>query len=163
MNKAIQQNISEQVDQWILEEDLPARANLRPIRMFDELVIEDEDERQAYNEFIHHILTREHHILTCIPVQDNSNFWPVELDEFGDNISAFNTHDYDDKHHFSIYRWSLKQACEKIRSLAITYSIVSDEEARKRILKRFITLARGEYKTFISKLFDVWNTHAYTD
>ena len=77
-------------------------------------------------------------------MQDNSNFWPVELDEFGNNISAFNTHDYAGKYHFSICRWRLKQACEKVRDLAITYSIVNDEEARKRILNRFTTFARDE-------------------
>jgi hypothetical protein len=158
-----QQPTSEQVDQWILEEDLPARAHLKPIRMFDELVIEDEDERQAYNEFIHHILTREHHILTCIPVQDNSNFWPVELDEFGDNISAFNTHDFAGNHHFSIYHWKLKEACRKVRDMAITYSIITGEGAKKRILNRFTTLAGSEYPSFIAKLFKVWNEHAYTD
>ena len=160
--KQVTQHISEQVDHWILREDLPARANLKPIRMFDELFIEDEDERQAYYEFIHHIMTRDHHILTCIPTTDYSNFWPVELDESGNDISAFNTHDFAGNRPFSIYHWKLKTACQKVRDMAITYSIITDEQARKRILNRFTTLTRSDYPSFISKLFQVWNEHAYT-
>ena len=160
--KQVTQHISEQVDHWIRTEDLPARANLRPIRMFDELFIEDEDERQAYYEFIHHIMTRDHHILTCIPATDYSNFWPVELDESGNDISAFNTHDFAGNHRFSLYHWKLKTACQKVRDMSITYSIITDEQARKRILNRFTTLTRSDYPSFISILFEVWNTHAYT-
>lgn len=55
-----QQHITQQVDQWIAEEELPTRANLKPIRKFDGIYPEDEDERQAYFDFLHWYVSQEH-------------------------------------------------------------------------------------------------------
>ena len=146
----------------IAYEDLPARADLKPIRKFDGLYPEDEDERTAYFDFLHWYLTYEHLTLFSIPTDEPDGFSKLQLDENGDDVSAFNTIDYQRQHPWNSYHWKLNQACEKVKDLAITYSILSDEQARKRILNRFTTMARNEYQTFIAKLFEVWNQHAYT-
>jgi hypothetical protein len=54
-----EQHITQLVDQWILEEDLPARASLKPIRKFDGIYPESDEEREAYFDFLHWFITQE--------------------------------------------------------------------------------------------------------
>ena len=47
------------IENWIAQDELPARPGLKPIRLFDGLYPEDEDERQAYWDFIHWYVSQE--------------------------------------------------------------------------------------------------------
>ena len=81
-------NVSEMVDSWIIEEDFPVNASLKPIRQFDGLAPEDEEERQAYYDFVSWYLMQEYLPLQDIPKSEEDDLWPVELDEFGEPSSA---------------------------------------------------------------------------
>ncbi len=88
--------ISEQVQKWINEEDLPSASTLKPIGKFDGLYPEDEEEYQAYWDFIRWALTKEHAVLLYIPKPKNHmDFWQADLDESGHDVSAFNTVDFE--------------------------------------------------------------------
>ena len=85
-----QNKISKQVEQWIAFQDLQKKPVLKPIRIFDGLYPEDEGERTAYFDFIHWTMTREHQVLFSMPTVGNDGFRKLEIDETGDDISAFN-------------------------------------------------------------------------
>ena len=68
--------ISEQIDSWLEVEDLPAKAGLKRIRRFDDLYPSDEDERQAYWDFIKWSRQQEH--LPLLVIRKNpgeKDFW----------------------------------------------------------------------------------------
>lgn len=162
MNAALkQQHISAQVNHWIREEDLPTAATLKPVRRFDGLYPEDEDERTAYFDFIHYAMTKEHAILFSIPTNKPDGFCKLQLDENGDDISAFNTMDYNRVHPFDFHYWKLKQACEQARDWAITYSVVRDPAARRIRLNRFADWVKSEQKSSANLLWKIWNQYAY--
>ena len=55
----------------------------------------------------------------------------VELDEMGHDVSAFNTADYQRTHApFSLYHWQLEKLCEKVKHMAIDFSIIKDETGK---------------------------------
>jgi len=136
------------VDSWILDEDLPTRASLKPLRQFDGLVPEDDEEREAYYEFISWYLSQEHIMLQGIPRPEEPDFWIVELDEFGNDISAFNTMDFERMHQnrFNKYHYKLKKIYERVKDLAITHSCVNTEEGKKNIKQRYINLVENEFR-----------------
>ncbi|RJR23648.1 MAG: hypothetical protein C4582_05295 [Desulfobacteraceae bacterium] len=143
MNAAIGQT----VDQWIHEEDLPPRANLKVIRRFDGLYPQDEDEREAYWDFIHWFMTREHALILSIPKpRDVSDFWQVELDELGHDVSAFNTVDYARLHPFDKEAYRVKKIYERVKDLALLHSCLSDQEGRERMYRRFRRLVEDEVR-----------------
>ena len=153
--------ISQEVESWILEEDLPSRASLKPVRQFDGLVPEDDEEREAYYDFISWYLSQEHLTLSSIPRPEEPDFWQVEFDEFGNNVSAFNTHDFERLHRFNKYHYKLKKMCERVRDLAITHSCISDEEGRKNVRDRFLNLVRSDCKEKMMTFFKIWREYAY--
>ena len=157
------ERISEAVDQWIDEMELPARANLKPIRMFSGLAYEDSDEQEAWSEFIHWHLGCEHEILKLIPLEEyECDFW-MELDEDGFDISAFNTIDFQRNHGkgFSMYHWQLKKLCETVRHMAIDFSIFKDENVKKKVRDRVFEFIKTEGRLHKERLFKVWLDYAY--
>ena len=138
--------ISQEVESWILEEDLPSRASLKPVRQFDGLVPEDDEEREAYYDFISWYLSQEHLTLSSIPRPEEPDFWQVEFDEFGNNVSAFNTHDFERLHRFNKYHYRLKKVYERIKFLALNYSCISDEEGKNNTRQRYINLVENEFR-----------------
>ena len=81
------ENIGKEVDMWIAEEDIPVRANLKPISKYDIYSDMDEDEYEAYRDFMYWYLTKDHAVLMSLPATEKT-FWAIELDE-GDAISLF--------------------------------------------------------------------------
>lgn len=161
MNKDV---VSRNVDQWIDDMDLPARADLKPINQFSHLFDYDDDELQAWGEFIRWNLGREHQVLQLIPQEEyNRDFWTVEFDEDGHDVSVFNTMDFQRNHGngFSLYHWQLKRLCKTVKDWAITYSIIKDVVAKKRIRIRAIDMIRDEGKGYRETLFQVWLKYAY--
>ena len=138
--------ISEAVDSWIAEEELPVSPSLKPIRKYDLYSDMDEEEIQAYFDFMEWYLSQEHLIFLDLPMTEEPDFWPVELDDFGNNISAFNTHDYERLHPFDRYHWKLKKVYESVKELALTYSYISQEEGRKNIYQRYKNLVENEFR-----------------
>ena len=153
--------INETVESWILEEDLPSIASLKPIRQFDGVVPEDDEEREAYYEFISWYMGQEHLTLSSIPRPEEPDFWAMELDELGNNVSAFNTHDFERLHQFNKYHYKVKKMCERVRDLAITHSCISDEEGRKNVRNRFLNLVRSDCKEKMMTFFKIWREYAY--
>jgi len=170
--------ISGMVDSMVLEEDLPSRASLRPLKALnkfsyilhyddgewdiEELSDEDiQDRIEAQKEFINWFMGQEHLTLQSLPKPEEGDFWPVELDEFGNDISAFNTADFERLYPFDKYHWKVKRMCEKVRELAITHSCISDEEGRKRVKNRFLEFVRSDCKEKMMRFFEIWRQYAY--
>ena len=146
-------SIDETVDSWIREEDLPSRAGLRVIRVFDGLYPEDEVEREAYWDFIGWFLGREWALLDCVPIQKREGWFPpVQIEEVGPDmfvdVSHFNTMDFErlSGFRFDFVHWRHRKVLERIRDLAITYSVLSDSEGKRRTFERFRRLVEGEYR-----------------
>ena len=75
-------------DAWIEQQELPVNPNIKVIKGLDQ------EEIEAYHDFIRWYLTQEHLTLLSIPNPETVyDLWPFELDEFANNISAFNTID----------------------------------------------------------------------
>jgi hypothetical protein len=130
-------------------EELPEHPCLQPIRVFDGIYPEDEEERQAYWDFVTWTMTREHAVLLSIPQQKNeSDIWQNDLDEFGNDSSAFNTMDYQKLHPstFNKYQYRLTKICEKIKDLALLHSCISQPEGKQNTWHRFKGLVEKEFR-----------------
>ena len=57
----------------ICAKDLPLHPFLKPIRRFDGLYPEDDEEYEAYSDFIHWFMTQEHALLLSIPKLNNTD------------------------------------------------------------------------------------------
>jgi hypothetical protein len=156
------QQIGKAVDRMIREEELPVRADLKPIRQFDGLLPDDPDEHEAYLDTIAWVFKKEHLLLELIPKTEyESDFWGVELDEFGNDTSAFNTADFLRTHKFSLYHWQLEKLCDKIKHMAIDFSIVKEEPARMNIRERAFEFIKTKGHLHKDTLFQVWMNYAY--
>lgn len=166
--------ISEQVDSWITQEELPVRAGLKEIKpafavLFDEdteLSGEElELENQAYYEFIQWCMSREHQVLMSVPKPEhNSDFYlPIETD---DSISfAFGSADFLRLHgrEFNVEQWKIRQLYERVKDLGQTYSVITvDKEiGRRNTLRKFLELVSDAKPEVRIKCFQIWNQHAY--
>ena len=145
----MKQEISKQDQHWILEQDLPSKSSLRPIKKFDGLYPESEEERQAYWDFIHWAMNKDHAVLLNIPKQHNeSDFWQHDLDESGTDVSAFNTVDFERSHNYSFdrYAYKIKKIHEKVKDLALLHSCITLDEGKTNIRQRFIAIVENEFK-----------------
>lgn len=157
-------HISTQVDMWIAEEELPSHPHLKPIREFDGLYPEDEDERQAYFDFIHWAMSREHEVLLSIPKPvRETDFWAHDIDESGNDVSAFNTTDFKRLYPdlFNRYQYRLKKVFERVKDLAETYSCISQEAGRKNIHQRFKDLVDQEFRDQAKLLLKTYREHPH--
>lgn len=155
--------IQKKVDAMIAWDGLPPRADLKPIRQFDGLLPEDPDEHEAYLDTIAWVFKREHLLLEIIPKErTDSDFWKTELDEFGHDTSAFNTYDFERTHGaFSLYHWQLKKLCERIRNLAIDFSIVKDEPTKMKLRARAFEFIKTDGHLHKETLYRLWLEYAY--
>ena len=155
------EQISQVVDSWIGEDELPVSAGLKQVRRYDLYADMDESEIEAYWDFISWYLGQEHLVLLSLPEPEESDFWTVGLDELGNNVSAMNTHDFKRLNPFNKYQWKVKKMCERVRDLAITHSCISDEEGWKNVKNRFLNLVRSECKEKMMTFFKIWREYAY--
>ncbi len=138
----IQEQKNETYDQFVNIE------GLKPISRFDEIYPDDEEEYQAYWDFIHWSMMREHAILLIIPKSENQNeFWQSNIDEFGTDTSAFNTIDYQRDHRdgFDKYQYRCKKIFEKVKDLALLYSCLTTEDGKQNIFNRYVSLVENEF------------------
>ena len=160
----MKQEISKQVQNWILEEELPSKATLKPIKQFDGLYPENEEERQAYWDFIHWAINKEHAVLLYIPKQQNENeqdFWQLDLDESGTDVSAFNTADFErmHPHSFNKYAYKLNKIYEKVQDLALLHSSITTKEGKTNIHQRFIALIEKEFRDNAMMLLETYKKY----
>jgi len=162
MIKEVEQ-VGKEVDSWILEEDLPGPAFLKPINKKDELYteigIETDEEREAYWDFIYQCINMENKIILDLPMPEDTEFWPpIETDE---SLSfAFSSMDYQRRNQFNKYHWKLKKIYEKIKDLAITYSCISDEQGKKNIHQRFKNVVEKEFRDRAVMLIETYKKHS---
>ena len=134
-------------ENWINEAELPVHPYLKPISRFDGLYPEDAEEREAYWDFINWAMTREHAVLLNIPKSQNECYWFIELDEFGNDISVFNTMDFQRLHpdRFNKYHYRLKKVYEKVKDLALLHSCISQDEGKENVFKKYRSLVEDEF------------------
>ncbi len=138
------------VDSWLCEEDLPTKPGLRVIRKFDDLYPEDwdQDEFQAYWEFIRNGLMNDYRLLLELPKPEyRDDFIPVELDEFGDDVSPFNTCDFKRlrQNNFDKEKYAVRMVYEKVKDYATTYSSISHRQGKRNTYLRFKALVEDEF------------------
>jgi len=145
----ISEQIVKTVDGWIDEEELPVMAGIKVIKGFDPYEGMDDDEIEAYHDFMHWALTMEHEALLSISKPTNKyGFWPFEFDESGINVSAFNTADFERLHpnKFSKYHYILKKIFEKVKDLALMHSSISYQEGRQNTFRRYESYVDSEFR-----------------
>jgi hypothetical protein len=154
--------MKQEIEQWILEEDLPPKATLKPISKFDGLYPEDDEEREAYWDFIHWAINREHAVLLHIPKpQNENNFWQLDLDESGTDVSAFNTVDFERMYPqtFNKYAYKINKIYEKVQDLALLHSCISHEEGKENVHRRFTNLIENEFKDNAAMLVETYKKY----
>ena len=156
------EQIRQDVDAMIAAEDLPTSPGMRPLRQFDCLREDDPDEAEAWLDFIRWYLGKPFQTLEIIPKPDTSE-WIKDLDEFGIDQSAMNTYDFDTLHpnRFNLYHWQLKKDCEKVKNMAIDFSIISEEKVKQRIRNSAFDFIRNKQIEQKEILFRVWLDFAY--
>ncbi len=155
--------ISEKVNQLIEFEDLPHRATIKPLSRFDGLYPENEEEYQAYCDFIHWgCVIREHTQLLSLPLMEKKDdFIMDDHSIFADHDSSFNTLDYKRLHprKFNKYQYKLRKIFERLSDLAQTYSCLSCNEGKKNIEKRFDTIVANEFRDQFNVLLDTLSNY----
>jgi len=156
--------IRQDVDVMIAEDELVSRANFRAVRQFDSvrgpMMFDDEKwteeeqeiEQQAYREFVSWYLGLDYLPILSLPDNTSNKWFPAkELDEFGNDVSAFNTMDFKRMFGFkpNVEFYKLQMTYDRLHGLAETYSCLTTTEGRKNIEARFKRLIDRE---FVSKL-----------
>lgn len=153
MNKTKVSSASQYMRQEAVVDGIPASAGLKVLHRFSGLYPDDPDELEAYHAWVGWCLARDHAVLFDLPAGTDSDFFPATmLDDFGNDVSAFNTMDFKRLHPFTVdkERYAVAKIFERLEDLAQTHSILSNEEGRLNTWKRFKQLVERE---FISRAF----------
>jgi len=147
------EQISKIVDGWIDEEDLPQSPRLKVIKKFDDVYPEDwdEDEFEAYWEFIAKGLLKDYEPLLALPKPEEpeeDEFWPFQIDESGYDESPFTTVDFKNHHPYKFNKefYRVKKVYERVKDLAIAYSSISHREGKKNTYEKFKNLVEIEFR-----------------
>ena len=145
--KSVEQ-ISTTVDSWIVEKELPVRANLKVIKRRDPDYGLAEDEIADQKEFIRCYLLRDFRLLITIPKQDGAvDFFIPDCDVSESEYSAFNTHDFQRTvRPFNKYGYTIKKLMERVKDLAILHSSISSKEGRVDTYRRYEAFADREFR-----------------
>ncbi len=141
--------IRNEIDRWISEEELPAAAHIKPIKQFDGLYPDDQDEYEAWCEFVFSNINKEHEIIMTLPAKDKNDYWmPYEPN---DNISfPFSSIDFlrkrDSISNKARTAWQLKRIYERVKDLAQTYASISDDEGKKNTEKKYQDLINTSFR-----------------
>jgi len=160
----MKEKIHKGIEGWIMEEDLPPRANLKVLKGFDPYEGMDEEEIEAYHDFIHWAVAQEHAVLLSIPKEQNKeDFWQIELDAFGNDISAFNTMDFQRLHpdSFNKYAYKLKKIYERVQDLALLHSCIIHEDRKKNIHQRYKNLVEKEFRDRAVMLLETYRKYPH--
>ena len=128
---------------------LPVNPHVKPVRMQDGLYPQDPEENEAYWDFINWYMAQEHILLLNIPKTDCKNdFWKKDINECGDDVSAFNTRDYERLHPYSldVDQYKCGKIFEKVKDLALLHRSIGDQEGKKNIRNRYIHLVEKHFR-----------------
>ena len=145
------------VDTWIVEEELPVRANLKIVKLNDPDYGLTQDEIQDRNEFIRCYLMNDFKLLTLIPKQQPSetDFFIIDCNVLDEEYSAFNTHDFQRLlRPFNKYGYAMKKIMECVKDLAILHSSISSQEGRVNTHRRYEHLVEQEFRNRLMALID---------
>jgi hypothetical protein len=146
-----QQEIGMQVDTWITEEDLPSRADIKPLKQENpaylgiadpatgEWILEpmDDDEIEAYREHLHWFMTKDYHMIMTLPATTSGQWFPP--DESADYARL-----HPDTFDRAAYR--IKKIYERVKDLADTYAAVSHEHSKKHTHEKYVSLIEKEFR-----------------
>ena len=154
--------ISQTVDTWIREEEIPVSPAFKVIRKSDPWYGMSEEEAEDHKEFIRCYMLKDFETILLIPIQaQECDFWSPTHQDFLE--SAFNTHDFQKTlRPFNKYAWRIRKILEQVRDLAIYHSSTSQPEGRERIQRRYENLVVNEFR---DRLLNLTERHqrAYTD
>ena len=119
-----------------MDEQLPPAPTLKVVHKRDPDYGLTEDERQDRRECIRCYLRKEFELLTMIPKQDEENgFFIGDYSVDDDEYNAFNTMDFHRQlKPFNKYGYAMKKIMERVKSLAIDHSSISDESGTQDYL-----------------------------
>lgn len=139
------------------EDETPASAFLKVERRNDPFSGMDEDEIQDLQEYIRLAMMKDYTLILQVPKQENDFFLPKDLDEFGNDVSAFNTIDFQRKRpEFDRNRYRNKKLLERAKDLAVLYSSTSgkaEKEDQKRRFFAFIDSSHGHRVQRLSEMY----------
>jgi len=146
--------ISQNVDSWISEEEMPVSSTLKIIRKSDPWYGMREDEIEDRREFIRCHLLKKFEILLRIPIQPLENdFWSPNHQDFLE--SAFNTWDFQKtRTPFNKYAYRIRKIMEQVKDLAIYHSSTSQAEGRTKIQRRYENLVENEFRDRLIRLVE---------
>lgn len=143
------QEINGEIDRWIAQENNPFRGGLVVLNRFSDILPADPDEREAYFDFRRWFLLRDFAPILALPKPKQGGGWlPRELDEFGNDTSAFNTMDFKRLHGdwFDKEAYAVDKVYERVKDLAQTHSILSDPEGKKNTFERYKRLVERAFQ-----------------
>ena len=137
-----------EVDNQIVEQDLPESAILKVVRRTDPNYGLTQDEIQDRDEFIRCYMLQEFESLMMIPKQTTEyDFFIVDCIVDDEEYSAFNTHDFQRQQRpFNKYAYAMKQIMERVKDLAIMHSCISSPEGRQDTYRRYEILVDREFR-----------------
>ena len=145
--------------QNIVSDDLPQSACLKPMAVFNGLYPVDEEEAEAYWDFISWAINQEHDALTIIPKpKSDDDFWQLHFAELIAPESAFNTVDFQRQHTFNFdrYGYRLKKVYEKVQDLAVMHSVITNEACRLNVQLRYRALVDREFRGQVLRLVEIF-------
>ena len=145
-----------EIDSWIVEEELPVRAQLKVIRQNDPDYGLTEDEIDERNEFINWYLLQDHALLMSVARQaGEAGFFIPDVDVTEPEYSAFNTHDFQDSlKPFDKYRYAMRKIMEQVKELALYHSCISSPEGRANVYRKFETLLESKFRSRLAQLIE---------
>ena len=160
MNTSVSTNYP--VNSWITEQDLPASASLKMVRINSPNHGLTEDEIQDRNEFIRCYMISDFELLMMIPKQEPENdFFISDVTPSDEGYNAFNTVDFQRTlMPFDRYGYAMKKIMERVKELAIIHSSVSSIDSRDHTYQRYETLVEVEFRYRMLELVEQYrNTY----
>lgn len=143
------------VDKWIAQEELPPRPGLKVLRRLDPFEGWDEDEIEAWKEYVSWFISKDHAVLLSIPKPAyEPNFWPEPDDAISFDYGSVDFQRL--RGEFDKYRYKIRKILERIKDLAQTYSCISHDQGRRNIRQRYEDLL---YKEFREKIVELAETY----
>ena len=154
-----------QINSWIPEEEMPARAGLKVIRKNHPDYGLCADEIADRNEFIRCHLLREFEPLLMIPIQDNEgDFFTHNYLASEDEYSAFNTVDFQRYiQPFNNYAYAMRKIFEHVKDLAIMHSCCSQPEDRQNVYKKYEAYVDAKFRDRLLSLVQQYKRARYED
>lgn len=153
-----QNQILEETDTWICEDEFPQNRRITPIHKFGRLYPEDEEEWEAYRDFISWYLSQDYLPLAYIPKQAFEGCFETFEDDASISF-PFSSMDYQRAHPFNRYAYKLRKVYENIKDLALMHSCISHDEGRANIHKKFVKLVNEEFRDRILKLLESYRKY----